>query len=1055
MKVGIYEEIISKSVRNRILQIDNKCFYAFENSIDKAEAAQLLTQYITKILYHILKGITGEKSLEQQLTFCNDLILYIDHKLSEIDLTNNILEVEGKILNAILDKVGKTNHQLQNEYIKMLPETGLSTSALFTGSNSDLSIDTELEKEILSSDRIYWIVSFIRWSGLRIFAETLKKFTSEPGKELKIITTSYMGATEPKAIEFLNALPNTEIRISYNTKHERLHAKSYIFERNSGFDTAYIGSSNLSYSALTKGLEWNLKTTSRENKHIIDKAKGTFNSYWLNSDFEDYKIGGCKKLREALHYAKVKSTDWNVIPNFRIKPYPYQQEILEKLEAERQIHQSFKNLIVAATGIGKTVIAAFDYLNFTKQNPTNNHLLFIAHREEILKQSLATFRGILKDSEFGALWVGKYKSTSNSHLFVSVQTYNANRDFFESAFTPSYYQYIIVDEVHHIAADSYRPILDFFKPTLLLGLTATPERMNGVSILTDFNNRIAAETRLPDALRLGLLAPFQYFCVTDDTVNLRGISWVHGKYDTSQLEKLYTADDTRLHLILESIEKYLTDIDSTKALCFCVNRNHAKYMSDKFNAFKLRAMYVVSGAENDIEKNRKLVRQKLVSGEINFVFVVDMFNEGIDIPEINTTLFLRPTESLTVFLQQLGRGLRLSEGKECLTVLDFVSQAHEKYNFEDKFRSLVGKTHHRIDKEIRQGFPHLPFGCSIKMEQQAQNYILNNITSAVFNLNRLRKEIKMFNTNTQQELTLHNFLLYYNLNIQIIYRNNNCWTKLKNEALLQEYSQTSYSKHITKGLRRLILINSLKYLNFIEDLIANNFEIEKQPSPEYFQMLMMFYYDMWQKPLASINLTSIEHAMQEVANCKWIVTEMSEIISIIKNTLNFVPLHSSLPYPCVLEVHSRYSRDQLLALFELSTLHKAYNSQEGIIRIPNKRTELLLVTLNKSDKDFSPSTMYEDYALNEVLFHWQSQNSAHENSPIGESYIKHQEIGKTILLFIREQKKDEFGFTMPYIYLGPVDYQKHYGASPMSITWMLKEPMPAYLWKESAKMSIG
>lgn len=1054
MNPGIYEEIISKSLKQRLANIDSTRFYVCENGIDKAEAAKLLTRYIASILYRILKDFNGDLSLQNQLVFCNDLLLFIDQKLSDIDLSNNIVDIEGKILNAILSKIGSTDNLLNHEILNITPKTGLTTSTLFTGSSSEISLDSEIEKEILSSDRIYWIVSFIRWSGVRIFEDSLKKFTSKKGNEFKIITTCYMGASQPKAIEFLSSLPNTEIKISYNTNHERLHAKSYIFERESSFDTAYIGSSNLSHSALTKGTEWNLKTTSKENQHIIDKAKGTFLAYWNNPDFEEFKIGGIEKFKKAIRSANQKNED-SIIANFRISPYPFQNEILEKLEVERVIHGSFKNLLVAATGIGKTVIAAFDYKRFKLKNQTQSNLLFIAHREEIIKQSQASFCGILNDPDFGELWVGKDTPESYDHLFISIQTFNSNIEFFKERFTSDYYDFIIIDEVHHISADSYRPILQLFDPKILLGLTATPERMDGQWIASDFNNRIAAETRLPDALRMGLLSPFQYFCVTDDTANLRTVRWANGKYDSNELVKLYTLDDTRLRLILQTIEKYLTDIDNTKALCFCVNKSHAMYMADKFKKYNLKAEYIISEPGRDAELRRKTIRQKLVMGELNFVFSVDIFNEGIDIPEINTVLFLRPTESLTIFLQQLGRGLRLAENKECLTVLDFVSQANERYNYAEKFRSLIGKTNHSIDKEISQGFPHLPFGCAIKMEQKAQKYILANITSAIFDLRRLRREIATFENNSHKSLNLSNFTDFFNLNIRTIYKGQNCWHTLKSEAFNLRTHLTEKENVISRNLKRLTHIDSPRYLSFIEELLKMNFKIGDVFLKENLQFLTMLYYDLWQKPFQIFGFVSIKDAFAEIGKHNWITNEISEIIESLRNHIIHLPFRYEPHFKNVLEVHASYTRDELLAHFNLSTFEKAYNSQEGVIRIKDINTELLLVTLNKSDRDFSPSTMYEDYAINESMFHWQSQNSIHPDSPVGKSYIEHRKIGKTLLMFVREHKKDEFGFTMPYTFLGPVNYNNHNGSYPMNITWQLQEAMPANIYKASAKMMVG
>ena len=287
--------------------------------------------------------------------------------------------------------------------------------------------------------------------------------------------------------------------MSYDTKRTRLHAKTYVFYRDTGFTTAYVGSSNLSNAAISSGLEWNVKVTKKDLPETIDKIEATFESYWNSNEFEYYNEEQKERLTRALKAEKYFDSNNAEVYTMDIAPYSYQQEILDKLEAERKVRGYHRNLVVAATGTGKTVISALDYKRFRKHNPKKPcRLLFVAHREEILKQSMYTFRAVLKDANFGDMFVGSYKPESIDNLFISIQTFNSQS--FTEKTTSDFYDYIIVDEFHHAAAPTYQKLLSYYHPQILLGLTATPERMDGKSILPYFNNRIAAEIRLPEAI---------------------------------------------------------------------------------------------------------------------------------------------------------------------------------------------------------------------------------------------------------------------------------------------------------------------------------------------------------------------------------------------------------------------------------------------------------------------------------------------------------------------------------------------------------------------------
>ena len=1041
-ELGLYEQLINKLLANKLQSLNTKLFFIKSTKLDKAEASRYLSLYLSETIQFALNGFKDDEDRPlKQIELSNRVIQLLIDELPGLNLSENLIDNEGKLLQAVFSKLDSPFADLGERIKHITPYTRLSQSELFTGSNVGISLESEIKKEILSADHICWLVSFIKYSGIRIFKEELEEFTNR-GSKLKIITTSYMGATDVKAVEFLSSLKNTEIKVSYNADHERLHAKAYLFLRNTGFHTGYIGSSNISRSALTNGLEWNLKVTTQEIGHIIDKFQKTFDTYWEDKEFENYQFNVDKeKLNKALkQQSNFDKKSFNTF--FDLSPFQFQQEILNKLQSERVIHNRYRNLVVAATGTGKTVISAFDYQTFKEKN-SRARLLFVAHRKEILEQAQETFRHVLRDANFGSLWVDGEEPDNYEHVFASVQTLrNRISDLTLSA---DFYDYVIIDEVHHIAASSYRPVLERFQPFILLGLTATPERMDGEDILKDFCQVIAAEIRLPEALNRKLLSPFQYFGVSD-SIDLSKITWKNGKYEINELTKLYTEDDRRVNEIVLNCEKYLTDVNDVRALGFCVSQEHARYMAEKFILAGLKADYLTS----DNSQDRSELRERLKKKEINYLFVRDIFNEGVDIPEIDTVLFLRPTESLTIFLQQLGRGLRLAKGKDCLTVLDFVGNARPEYDFEHKFRALVGKTHTSITKEIEDEFPHLPLGCSIILEKRAKEIILKNIREAIgFNRNQLITKIRNFQHQFTLPLTLQNFIEVYNLDIRLIYKKGS-WKRLCADAGVISDFPNINENEISRFIKKLLQCNSISYLRFIQQVISSGFVVAENEAKS-----LMIHYDLWQKSGAEMGFKSLDESIKSFASSPVMIEELKEVIHFQIENVDFVEKDIDMFEGFPLKIHSRYTRDEILVALKLHTFDKASSNREGVALNKELNTEAFFVTLKKSEKEYSPTTLYDDYAISEYLFHWQSQNATAPDSPKGLSYVQHRELEKKILIFVREQNEDEYGLTMSYVFLGLADFQKTSGAKPMNIEWKLKEPMPAYIWKESGKLAVG
>lgn len=1041
---GLYELIINKKIDEALTNTDQ---IAHTTALDEAESSKLLAQYVSEVVQKGLEQLIDQGGdLASQVELVNKMIHMIKAETQETEFDAMAIAKRAEQLMALLNpKNSMVGFGERRELVR--PETSIAQSSLFTGSVHEPQMYSEFKKEIATCDRIDMLVSFIKWSGLRLLMEELSAFTKNGGN-LRIITTSYMGATDLKAIEELRKLPNTLVKVSYDTKRTRLHAKTYVFYRDTGFSTAYVGSSNLSNAAISSGLEWNVKITRKDLPETIEKITATFESYWNANEFEYYSEEQKERLARALNAEKYAGANNAELYTMDIRPYSYQSEILDRLQAEREVRGFYRNLVVAATGTGKTVISALDYKRYYRQNQNKPcRLLFVAHREEILRQSLYTFRAVLKDANFGALFVGNNRPDQIDHLFLSIQTFNS-QNFIEKT-TPGFYDYIVVDEFHHAAAPTYQALLSYYEPSILLGLTATPERMDGKSILTYFGQRIAAEIRLPEAIDRKLLCPFQYFGVTDD-VDLDELKWTRGGYDKIALSNLYTFSGLvakrRADAVIRSLLKYVTDLNEVKGLGFCVSVDHALFMSNYFNTQGIPAI-CLSGQSPDEE--RKAAKQKLVTGAVRMIFVVDLYNEGIDIPEVNTVLFLRPTESLTIFLQQLGRGLRLAEKKECLTVLDFIGQANKRYNFEDKFAALLSNTNNSITRELKNGFVSAPKGCYIQLEKKAAQYVLDNIRASYGNSAGIASRLETFEEDSGLELTLSNFLDYYHLDPRMVYKFTT-FSRLCARAGVGPEFEEPMEDVLTKAIARFATIDSRRWIRFLVKLLTG--ESIKNNQAEQ-RMLQMFQFTVWQKPFEDCGFSSLMEGVTRVRNNPVLCKEMVDLLLYNYNKIDFIDTPIQLGFDCPLDLHCTYTRDQILTAFDFL---KPATVREGVKYLPDKKIDLFFITLNKSDKDYSPTTMYNDYSINDVLFHWQSQSTTGEDSPTGQRYIHHQKMGSRVLLFVREFKADRIsGGAAAYTYLGVANYIKHEGSKPMNITWKLDQAIPAKFLKKTNKLVVG
>lgn len=1036
LKTGIYEEIINVHLKNELELLEESKHIIEKEVLDVEEARKFLSTYIYSVTRRALNYVrdierNDKDALLRQIHTCNKIIQTLGSELNNEEFAELEIDNAGEVLQSVYLTLNSNKIFKKKENNR--PVTSIAESTLFTGAPNEPNMLSELKKEIVTADQVDLLVSFIKWSGIRCLMTELRELTNNGGK-LRVLTTSYMEATDYKAILELSKLENTEIKVSYDTERTRLHAKAYVFRRSTGFTTAYVGSSNLSHSALTDGLEWNMKITERDSKDVLDKVHATFQGYWNDKEFKLFN-GEDELDRKQLEYALSKETVRESSPSylFDIQPYYYQKEMLENLQVEREVFGRYKNLLVAATGVGKTVISSFDFKRYYEKSEYKAKLLFVAHREEILKQSRDTFRAILKDPNFGDLLVGTHRPASIDYLFISIQSFNSMK-MYENV-SSDFYDFIIIDEFHHAAAPSYQKILTHFKPEILLGLTATPERMDGQDILKYFDGVIASEMRLPEAIDRKLLSPFQYFCVSD-TVDLSNLKWSRRGYQVSELQNIYTNNSIRSEQIYKSLIKYVTDIEKVIGLGFCAGVEHAKYMAHYFNSKNIPSIALHGGTDSE---ERRLAKVKLERGEIKFIFVADLYNEGIDIPKVNTILFLRPTESLTIFLQQLGRGLRISNEKECLTVLDFVGQAHQNYNFEEKFRALVGKTRHSIQQYVDEGFSNLPRGSFIELEKQAKEYVLRNLKSAKLNKNNLKNMLKNFESITERQLTLQNFLEYHNLSLYDFYGRsaNRTFHRLCVEANVAEDFVSRSEEVVTKRINKLFHLNSRKLLKFYLNFIKGTDQLENLEESRL--MLNMLYYTFYLKTPEKLGFSSIDEGINVLLENAQMKEEILSVLNYNYEHIQKLEIENNFDFVCPLTIHSNYSTDQILAGLGYFNEESRPEFREGVKHFKDRKLDVFFATINKSGKEYSNSTNYENYVINERLFHWQTQNSVGGNT--ANRYIKHQSLEHSINLFVRENKSEN-GYTTPFTFLGESQYVEHYGEKPISFIWRLKHELP-------------
>lgn len=1018
---GLYQELMTEALRRRLAGMDEADFVT--RRVDRGVTAEVLARHVGR-------------SVEALLDLVGD-----EHR---VDVTNQLLDLAAELVPGSrdgLDQVGPGPAELHEvtppptagiRYLR--PQVPLGRTDLLINARGEPSLAHEISAELTSADHVDLLCAFVKWYGLRLLVEQIEEL-GRRGVRMRVITTTYVGATERRAVDELVRL-GAHVKVSYETQRTRLHAKAWLFRRNSGMDTAYVGSSNLSRAALIDGLEWNVRLSRGENPAVLDKFAATFDSYWQDPSFESYDpTRDGERLDQALGSAFRREP--LRLSGLEVRPFGYQQEILDQLEAERQVHDRWHNLVVAATGTGKTVIAALDYKRLRKSLGGNPSLLFVAHRKEILDQSLAVFAQVLGDPSFGELYVAGGRPERWRHVFASIQSLTAGGI---DRIPPDHFDVVVVDEFHHAEAATYQRLLEHVQPKVLLGLTATPERADGQDVTCWFGGRIAVELRLWEALERELLCPFQYFGIADGT-DLAEVEWRRGGYDQAHLERIFTGNDARARLVLRQVAEKLPDPNRMRALGFCVSKAHAAYMARVFDEAGLPAAVVDADTPMDQRQDH---RRRLGSGDLRAIFSVDVFNEGLDVPEVDTVLFLRPTESATVFLQQLGRGLRNAPGKACLTVLDFIGNQHRRFRFDVRYRALTGASRRGLEHQIEEGFPFLPSGCSMELDRVATRIVLGNVRQQLrLNARQLVSDVQSYG-----DVDLATYLGESGRELADVYRAGGSWTRLRRAAGLSAQEAGPDEDALLKRTHRFARVDDKERgETWRLWLSADAVPDLDRATPRQQRLADMLFFSLWP---SGGDFSSIGAGLARIWEHPAVRAEAVELLDLAIDAIGHVPLALAMGFADVpLWVHASYSREELLAGMGHATLARTPSSDmQGVRFVEALRTDVLTFTLQKAEADYSPTTMYKDYAMAPDLVHWETQSTTSDTSPTGRRYLTQRESGTHVFLFARQTSDDEIG-ARPYVFLGPASYVSHNGSRPIAITWRLEHPMPADFYAQA------
>jgi superfamily II DNA or RNA helicase/HKD family nuclease len=1034
---GLYDLVLTEAVVRSLAEIAPDVFdvrlLTDEEAPDRFIDA--LSAQLRSILGDLARGEADQAIA--QLELINGLLSQVRATRADGDDLIEPLAMPPRILHAIRSAA---------EAELTAPETGLATPWLFTAGRGSPALLTELRREATACDQIDILVSFITMSGVRKLIDILRTATAADAAgtgrtRIRVLTTTYTGATEVGALDELARLNGCEVRISLDGRRTRLHAKAWIFQRRTGFGSAYVGSANLSGAALMGGLEWTVKFTERGQSTLYNRARAHFDTLWLDDEFTTYSPDDPESRAAVVEALGREGHDGiAALPlYFDIQPKPYQRDMLEQLAREREQGRN-RNLLVAATGTGKTVVAALDYRETCSRLGHRPRLLFVAHRAQILRQAMRTYREVLRDHSFGELLTGGVTPQQHEHLFVSIDTLSS-RDLV-ARLGADYWHTVVIDECHRLAADRFDRLATTIRPAQLLGLTATPERSDGQPIERYFTPRPdgspAVELRLWDALDMQLLAPFEYYGCDDDT-DFSEVPWDRPG-EVAAVDRLVTGNRDRAKVVIDEWTRLSGNPRQCKALVFCVSVAHAEFMTRQLNDAGLPAL-CVTGETPKAEQVR--APKRLAGGEVCAIVTVDLYNEGVDLPDVDTLILLRPTQSPLLFQQQIGRGLRLSPGKESCLVLDFVGQHRADFRFDRLLSGITGLTRHQLIDAVEHGFSGLPPGCHIQLQRQTRQQVLHSLRSLIHqNWRRLAAEVQSYATvRGDRNVQLGEFLHDQRIALEEVYRASSPsgWTTLKRAAGLLAGEAPEGEAELSRRFGDLLHVDDPTQLGLMRRVSEAGASFIPESEKDRLRTQMLTYQiDSGRQPVSYKDLL---RRLADRPNCAGELTELAAVLS-SRSRLGERPVPHMEDVP--LQLHGAYRIREILTAVGYLTSERRTPFQAGVLALANRNTELLFVTLDKSE-GFHDRIAYHDYAVSPERFHWQTQNTAGPHTKSGRRYLESGANGWCFQLFVRISKADAYRVCGPVRLDSSDDIS---GDRPMSITWTLEVPLPPKMFAD-------